>query len=490
MKKFLKMACSVVLLFAGAGPGRAAANMQKAIDVIFGPAGNAPVIDGKIMAEEWRGARSEFFSDGSELLLLRHGDDLYLGIRAQTQDLIAGNVFIEAGDGVTIHHASMALGTAEYRKNGEDWRLVRDFSWRCRGTGDVEKATAERETFLREEKWIASTSGMGNPQELEYRIQTPHAPFRLAVNFLRASAPQVKIPWPASLDGDCLKPTPGGLPPVMRFSPDQWTAVSGLSGSTAESEKVAIVQTALDYGDGFYSGEADRMERAIHPDLNKVYVRFLPQTKTFLVGYSTFSGLIELTRSKAGLTEPAARKIKAEVLLVNEDVACAKMTSAQFNDFLQMAKIEGRWKIVNVLWVPGPDSQGRRALAGFDPAQESDRAKKAVLDFVEGSFSGDAAKVESVLHPEACRAVFQVSPQTGKAMISRSRFSGLVESVRAKMGIVPEDQRQVDIRVIDILDGMAFVESSSRFSYGYYQLFWFDGQWRILNILTKSKARS
>jgi hypothetical protein len=268
------------------------------------------------------------------------------------------------------------------------------------------------------------------------------------------------------------------------------SVASAQTASSAESEKEAVVQAALDYADGFYSGEAERMERALHPDLNKVYVQFLPRTKTFLVGYSTFSGLVEMTRAKVGLTEPAARKTRAEALLVNDDVACAKMTSAQFNDFLQMVKIDGQWKIINVLWVPGPDSQGRRALVGFDPAQESEKAKKAVQEFVEGSFSGDSARVESVLHPEACRAVFQVSPQTGKAMISRSRFSGLVEPVRAKMGVVPEDQRQVDIRVIDVLDGMAFVETSSRFSFGYYQLFWFDGQWKILNILTKSKPRS
>jgi hypothetical protein len=268
------------------------------------------------------------------------------------------------------------------------------------------------------------------------------------------------------------------------------SAAPAQTASTAEADKKAIVQTALDYADGFYSGDAERMERALHPDLNKVYVRFLPQTKAFVVGYSTFSGLIELTRSKAGLTEPAARKIKAEALLVNDDVACAKMTSAQFNDFLQMVKIEGRWKIVNVLWVPGPDSQGRRALAGFDPTQEAEKAKKAVRDFVEGYNSCDSAKVESILHPEACRAIVQVVPQTGKATIARTRYSGLVEPVRAKTTFIPEDQRQVDVRVVDILDGMAFIETSSRFSYGYYQLFWFDGQWKILNILTKSKPRS
>ena len=148
-----------------------------------------------------------------------------------------------------------------------------------------------------------------------------------------------------------------------------------------EAEKAAIVQTALDYGDGYYSGAAERMERALHPDLNKVWTRVLPQTKTVMIGYSTFSGLVEGTRAKMGYTEPDARKIRAEALFMNDDVAGAKVTSAQFNDFLQMVKVEGQWKIVNVLWVPGPDSRFRQPLTGFILEKEQAAAKKAALGF-------------------------------------------------------------------------------------------------------------
>jgi hypothetical protein len=48
------------------------------------------------------------------------------------------------------------------------------------------------------------------------------------------------------------------------------------TGITPAGEKEAIVKTALDYGDGFYSGAPERMERAIPPDLNKVWVRVIP----------------------------------------------------------------------------------------------------------------------------------------------------------------------------------------------------------------------
>ncbi len=252
-----------------------------------------------------------------------------------------------------------------------------------------------------------------------------------------------------------------------------------------EAERAAIVQTARDYGDAFYAGEADRMERAVHPDVNKVWTQFLPGTKVVMIGYSTFSQLIELTRAKVALTNPV-RTIQPEALLMNDDVACAKLTSPEFNDYLQMVKIEGRWKIVNVLWTPGPSSRGRRDLTGFDGDKEKDAIRKAALDYVEGSMSGDAARVEAALHPEACRAIGQKNPQTGTAMIIRQRWSALVEPVRAKLRIVPEDQRKVDVRILDIMDGMAFVEAKSTLGDNYILMSWLDGQWKILNILLKA----
>ena len=227
MAKFLTLACSAVFIFAVVGPGRTAdTKTQIMVEAISVPRGASPTIDGTIGTDEWQGAQREFFSDRSELLLLRNGSSFYLGIRAATPDMIGGNVFIEYSDGIVIHHVSAALGTAIYRKDGEEWRLARNFSWRCRGAGIGKEAEAERESFLREEGWIASTSYMGTPQELEYRIRTGVSPIRIAVVFLRASDPNVRIPWPAGLDDDSIKPNPKGLPPTLRFSPEKWATIA------------------------------------------------------------------------------------------------------------------------------------------------------------------------------------------------------------------------------------------------------------------------
>jgi len=271
-----------------------------------------------------------------------------------------------------------------------------------------------------------------------------------------------------------------GLVVAMSLAPAQTQVIP-------EAEKEAIIRTALDYGDGFYSGAADRMERAIHFDLNKVYVATIPQTGKSVLNYSTYSGLVEMTRAKVGLLDPEKRKISGAALRLNGDIACAKITSARYNDFLQMVKIDGQWKIVNVLWVPGPDTPNRPPVPAYDPAKDDPAVLGAARDFIEGAMSGDAARVEKVVHPEVCSAVLIPLP-TGKIAINRSRYSSLVEGVRAKLSVVPEASRKAEIKIIDVMDGMAFVEIAAANAWHYLQMTALDGQWKIINILSKRLA--
>jgi hypothetical protein len=67
------------------------------------------------------------------------------------------------------------------------------------------------------------------------------------------------------------------------------------------------------------------------------------------------SMLIEFTRAKMGLLPEEKRNIEVTVLDVMEDIAAVKVLSAMYYDYLQMAKIEGKWKIINVLWVMNPN---------------------------------------------------------------------------------------------------------------------------------------
>ena len=197
------------------------------------PQGKPLAIDGTMSPSEWDSAGVETFSDGSELFLMYSDGYLYLAIRANTTEMIAGNIFINRGDEIVILHSSAALGTALYEKGVGSWQQTQGFVWCCRMTDHSEVAQAERDAFLKEEHWVAANARMGSPNELEYQIEVTNETLRLAVNFIKASNPNVKIPWPNDLDDDCIKPTPGGIPAQLHFTPDMW-AIIGISFSERE----------------------------------------------------------------------------------------------------------------------------------------------------------------------------------------------------------------------------------------------------------------
>ena len=189
------------------------------------PRGSPVVVDGTIEPDEWAPAHRETFADGSELLLMGAQGTLYLAIRSSTPDMIVGNVYLNQGDEIRILHTSAALSTAVYRREGDHWQQAQAFDWRCRRTDDGDAARAERDAFFQDEGWVSANSRVGAPNELEYQIELPGGPLRLAVNHIKASDTDTKLPWPRDLDDDCVRPTPGGLPEQMHFTPERWVSI-------------------------------------------------------------------------------------------------------------------------------------------------------------------------------------------------------------------------------------------------------------------------
>jgi hypothetical protein len=264
-----------------------------------------------------------------------------------------------------------------------------------------------------------------------------------------------------------------------------------LLGQASGPREEAIVATALDYSDGGYSGDAARMERAIHPDLNKVFFMRRNPTMGLLAGYSTFSGLVEMTRMNVLNLEPEKRRTDVAVLESTEDVACVRLRTSQWCDYLQMIKDGGRWKIVNVLWTAGLDAPpARRIVTGFDAEKERPAAQAAALDYLEGMLAGDAARLERALHPETCQIVYMTNAGTGAAIVNRTRYSGLLEPAKAKVALAPENARQAEVRVLDLMDGMAFAAARTARGAAYLQLQLADGQWKVINVLVRPNENS
>lgn len=185
----------------------------------------SPVIDGTISPGEWEGARVEAFFEGSELLLLEREASWYIGIRADTPEMIVVNLFINRGNEIDILHASAALGTATYHREGDDWLLFRDFTWWCRDTSESPEALAERETFYLLEHWVSTNTYIGSLNEAEFQIEKREDSLRLAVTFMIVPGNSPTY-WPTSLTDASSRPL-YQLPEKINFSPEEW----GLLGS-------------------------------------------------------------------------------------------------------------------------------------------------------------------------------------------------------------------------------------------------------------------
>src|SRR5918911_3033416 len=114
------------------------------------------------------------------------------------------------------------------------------------------------------------------------------------------------------------------------------------------SDAAAIKQTALDYIEGWYEGNSERMERALHPELAKRIVRTNKEGVSQLGQMSAMS-LVQGTRRGGGKNTPKEKHQKDVTILdVFENAASVKVVASGWVDYLHMAKWNGRCVIVIV----------------------------------------------------------------------------------------------------------------------------------------------
>jgi Putative lumazine-binding len=124
--------------------------------------------------------------------------------------------------------------------------------------------------------------------------------------------------------------------------------VLALAGDAAD--EAAIKRAALDYAEGWYEGNPERMERALHPELAKRIVRTDSQGRSRLDQMGALT-LINGVRAGHGKKTPAAQQMKDVTILdVYGATAGVKVVMSEWIDYLHLARWNGEWRIVNVLW--------------------------------------------------------------------------------------------------------------------------------------------
>lgn len=146
------------------------------------------------------------------------------------------------------------------------------------------------------------------------------------------------------------KPMPRGivtaLVVVLSLS---WAGVPLTAQTQADS--TAIHEVVIDYVDGWWTGDADRMERALHPDLVKRNVFAHRQTGRSMMNSSTKYEMVEYTKAGGGSENPEMKgDVEVQILAIAGDIANVYAASDRYVDYLHLVRWNGSWVIVNVLW--------------------------------------------------------------------------------------------------------------------------------------------
>ena len=118
--------------------------------------------------------------------------------------------------------------------------------------------------------------------------------------------------------------------------------------------------------------------------------------------------------------------------------------------------------------------------------QSSDEAPivAAALDYFEGWFEGDGARIDRALHPGlAKRSLSQVDPDSPE--LRDLTKEGMVELTAAGGGKdeIPDEGLRIDVEVVDLHGNIASVVVRSAVYREYLHLVRTDEGWKIVNAL-------
>jgi hypothetical protein len=138
-----------------------------------------------------------------------------------------------------------------------------------------------------------------------------------------------------------------------------WTA-EAVDETLRPDDAEAITACILDYFEGWFDGDAARMDRALHPGLAKHAIG-QDAARSGTLDVTTKDEMVAATRLGRGRQRDVPdRAIRIEIAAVSGDIASVVVHSAVYVEYALLARPGDGWRITSTLW-RWADGSGPRA---------------------------------------------------------------------------------------------------------------------------------
>lgn len=122
-----------------------------------------------------------------------------------------------------------------------------------------------------------------------------------------------------------------------------------------DDDRAAVEAAVADYVVAIEEARPELIERSVHPDLQKFGFHRAGPGDDYRRIPLDYAGLVDIAATfKEKGWVPADATHSIEVFEVLDKTAAAKLTAFWGIDYMHLAKYDGRWKIVQVLWQSPP----------------------------------------------------------------------------------------------------------------------------------------
>jgi ketosteroid isomerase-like protein len=112
-------------------------------------------------------------------------------------------------------------------------------------------------------------------------------------------------------------------------------------------ESDAVRRVVLDYFEGWFDGDVERMDRSLHPDLVK---RSNQRHSADKIPVVTKAQMLDFTRGGDGKVDRGDGRLDVDIADIHQDIATVVVRGGIYHEYLHLIRVGDEWKIANALW--------------------------------------------------------------------------------------------------------------------------------------------